>query len=636
MSAKSKKNTKKNSKTTSSKKGAHSTDGKGKELVLDNSNVMTKDELKAQYEVLPKEMREKFDKVKPKLEKLTKLAIEKFDDYIQGVALLPDRKDESGKLDTETINTFVLIDDSDSKKMSKIELKVKLGKILENIATDVDKKIKVDTVLLSELWQACYDQKLEMINIVSTCAPVFDKGILSAVKISEVHKSMTLKKFEKYIVSYCIAGAFTKGRITQQSDIDVFVVIDDTDVKKMTRAELKDKLRTIIISMGYEAKQITGVNRDFHIQVYILTDFWDNLKEANPVIFDLLRDGIPLYDRGIFMPWKQLLLMGKIRPSEEAIDMFMSSGEQIQGRIKYKLKEIAMEDIFLSIQTPSQAALMTYGLPPPAPKETPKVMEEIFVKKEKILEKKYVDILTEIIKTRKDIEHGVLKNISGSKIDDLLKKSEDYLSRIKALFKEIEAQKNIASINELHDSAVTAVRDSIIASGIDSVKEENMQSLFKNHLIDTGILPHSVFSTFKKIIKAKSNFESGKLSKNEVVKIKKEYNTFIKELVEYIQRKRAKDIDRSKIRIKYGNKFGEVIVFGRKAYVVHDLDAEEREVSVSKLDGSGALQEIKKSSMEELEEELSKNAIFDRIFIKEKLFESLKKIFGENIEIMMK
>ena len=33
--------------------------------------------------------------------------------------------------------------------------------------------------------------------------------------------------------------------------------------------------------MGFEAKQITGVDREFHIQVYILTDFWDNIKEAN-------------------------------------------------------------------------------------------------------------------------------------------------------------------------------------------------------------------------------------------------------------------------------------------------------------------------------------------------------------------
>jgi len=75
---------------------------------------------------------------------------------------------------------------------------------------------------------------------------------------------------------------------------------------------LKDKLRAIIIGMGIEAGEMTGIKNKINIQVYILTDFWDSIKEANPIIFTFLRDGVPFYDRGIFMPWKQLLKMGKV------------------------------------------------------------------------------------------------------------------------------------------------------------------------------------------------------------------------------------------------------------------------------------------------------------------------------------
>src|SRR3989344_8896280 len=102
--------------------------------------------------------------------------------------------------------------------------------------------------------------------------PVFDKGMLAAIKIAEVHKGMVLKKFEKYIVSYVLGGSLVQGRATSKSDIDVFIVIDDTDVKKMTRAELKDKLRAIIIGMGAQAGQMTGIKNKINIQVYILTD----------------------------------------------------------------------------------------------------------------------------------------------------------------------------------------------------------------------------------------------------------------------------------------------------------------------------------------------------------------------------
>ncbi len=631
---------------TKKKTDAKASKGKGKEnntkkadtknsLSLENSNVMTDEELKAQHEVLPKEFKEKLDSSKVKLMKFKKKLLEKFDDYVQSIALLPDQKDDKGNVDTSKMNVLVIMDDTDSKKMSKQDLKDRLSKITSEIASEVDKSLAPDVVLVSEVWQSCYDQKLDVVNMLSIAAPIYDKGIVSGFKISEVHKRMVIKKFEKYIVSYCIAGAFTKGRITQDSDIDVYVVIDDTDVKKMTRAELKDKLRSIIISMGYDSKQITGVNRDFHIQVYILTDFWDSLKEAHPVIFDLLRDGVPLYDRGIFMPWKQLLKMGKIRPSDEAIEMFMSSGEQIQNKIKYKMREIAMEDIFLSIQTPSQAALMTYGLPPPAPKETPSVMEEVFVKKEKILEKKYVDILKEVIKTRKDIEHGVVKEIKGAKIDDLLKKSKDYLQRIKKLFNEISEQRDVSSINELYDRSITSVRDVVIAEGHEEVSDDQLSKVFKKEVIDKGKLPQSVLTTFEKVLKAKNDFDKGKLSKNEVVKARKEYNRFIKNIVEYLERKKAKDIDRSKIRVKHGEKVGEVLVLGRDAFIVHDLDAEQRDVSHAHMKDDGSLEKIKKSSMDELEEALSKNIKLESPFIKERLFESLKEVFGNDIEIRL-
>ncbi|MFP4189588.1 MAG: nucleotidyltransferase domain-containing protein [Candidatus Woesearchaeota archaeon] len=604
-------------------------------LVLENNNTMTKEELQSQYNVLPKEFKDKFDKNKGNLDKFAKKLLKKFDTYIQSVLALPDRKDENGNLDTSKINTMVLVDDYDSKKMSKPELKDKLSKIASDIATEVDKKISPEVVLVSEVWQSCYDQKMDLVNTLSVSAPVYDKGIASGFKIADVHRRMVIKKFEKYIVSYCIMGAFTKGRITQQSDIDVFVVIDDTDVKKMTRAELKDKLRSIIVSMGYEAKQMTGVNREFHVQVYILTDFWDSLKEAHPVILDMVKDGVPLYDRGIFMPWKQLLLMGKIRPSDEAIEMFMSSGEQIQGRIKHKLREIAMEDIFLSIQTPSQAALMTYGLPPPAPKETPKMMEDIFVKKEKMLEKKYIDILTEVIKTRKDIEHGAIKEIQGSKIDELLSKSKDYLERIKKLFKEIDSSKTISSMNDLYDKAISSVRDVLVYEGAEEVPDENISKEFKRSVIDKGSLPQSVYTTFKEILKAKADFDKGKLSSNDVSKIKKKYNRFIKDVVEYLQRKRAKDINSSKIRVKHGDKIGEALVLGKKVYIIHDLEADEREVSSANMSEDGSLIKVDKSSMEEVEEELSSNVVSDNLFVKEKFFESLKDIFGGDIEIML-
>ncbi|MDP7476087.1 MAG: nucleotidyltransferase domain-containing protein [Candidatus Woesearchaeota archaeon] len=590
---------------------------------------------------LPKDVQEKLKSIKTKLEKFQKRVLGKFDKYIVGIALLPQPKPNDQKsteqkpVDKDKINVLVLVDDSDSKKMSKFELKDKLTVIMNNIAQEIDKNLTPQAVILSELWQNCYDGKYEMLQLIALSVPIFDRGMLAAIKIAEVHKTMVLKKFEKYIVSHVLAGSLVQGRATPTSDIDVWIVIDDTDVKKMTRAELKDKLRAIIIGMGIEAGELTGIKNKLNIQVYILTDFWDSLREANPIIFTLLRDGVPFYDRGIFMAWKQLLRMGKIKPSAEAIDMFMGSGEQMLKRVGLKLKDIGMEDIYYAILTPSQAALMLHGVPPPAPKETATLMREIFVQKEKLLEDKFVKILEKVIETRKMIEHGEKKEITGKEIDEFLNESDKYLKRIKRLFTQIEKIKEEQDMVKVYETIVTIIRDVLRIEGIERVEDEEVVKVFEDEMISQGKIPAKFLRILNEIIKAKKDYDEKKLTRVEVEKVKKSSNEFIKFLVEYLQRKRGRELERTKIRVKHGNRYGEVILLGDVAFIIHDIDNEEKEISKARIKEDGSLGTTQKSSLQELEKSLSKVEIPPKVFIKEPIFENLKDFFGKDVEILV-
>jgi len=584
---------------------------------------------------LPDDAKEKINEIKKKLDKFQKQVVKKFDKYISGIALLPPSKDEKGEVNKEDINALVLVDDSDSKTMEKEELKEKLSTIIIGIAKDVDKNIKPEVVILSELWQNCYDGKYEMLQMIAMSAPVYDTGMLSAIKLAEIHKSMVLKKFERYIVSYVLAGSLVQGKATKDSDVDVFVVIDDTDVKRMTRAELKDKLRAIIIGMGIEVGNMTGIQNKLNIQVYILTDFWDNIKEANPIIFTFLRDGIPFYDRGIFMPWKQLLKMGKIKPSPEAIDMFKSTGAEMLKRVHHKINELGMEDIFYAILTPSQAALMLYGIPPTTPKETPEQLKEVFVKKEKMLEEKYIKMLEEVIDVRKDLEHGKKKNISGNEVDKLLRNAEKYLKRINKLFKDIDLMKEKESIIHTYENALNVIRDVLRLEGIEKTEAENINDIFKKELTQKGKVPSKYLRILKEVIKAKKDYKKGKLTKADIHKVNKKANNLIKFMIEYIQRKRGKELERTKIRVKHGDKFGEMILLDKKAFIIEDIDAEEKTVNIADIKEDGGLKNIKKSNIEELEKELMKVEIPPKVFIKERTFEDLKNMFGKDVEILI-
>lgn len=644
----------KKSKSTKSKKDVKKISTVNNPAVSNFDNNLSPD-----FAKLPKDAQDKLKKIKDKLDKFSKQVVEKFDKYVVGIALLPPPKQapaeqhstmqqplqqpttqgaqpqEQPKPNPDDIHALILIDDSDSKKMTKFELKDKLSVIIEKIAKEIDKNLKPETLLLSELWQSCYDGKYEILQEISLGAPVYDTGMLAAIKIAEIHRTMVLRKFEKYIVSYVLAGSLVRGQATKTSDIDVFIVIDDTDVKKMTRAELKDKLRAIILSMGYEAGQITGIQNKINIQVYILTDFWDSLKEANPIIFTLLRDGVPFYDRGIFMPWKQLLRMGKIKPSAEAIDMFMSSGEQMLRRVDMKIKEIGMEDIYYAILTPSQAALMMHGIAPPAPRETAHLLREIFVKKEKIFEDKWVDVLENTIQVRKELEHGTKKELKGADLDKMLKEAKDFLEKIKVLFSEIEKRKEEGDVLHIYETIVTIVRDALKLEGVEKIKKEEMLQHFEKHLVNEGKIPEKYKRMLEDIIKAKKDYDNNKLSKNDVEKTKKDSRELIKFVIEYIQRKKGRELERAKIRVKHGEKYGEVIMLDKTAFIVHDIDNQEQGISKAEITNDGGLIDITSSSLEEMEKHIAKIEIPTKVYLKHRVFEDMKNIFGKDVEILV-
>ncbi|MFP4645657.1 MAG: nucleotidyltransferase domain-containing protein [Candidatus Woesearchaeota archaeon] len=588
-------------------------------------------ELDKALEQVPADQKDKLENIKDVLESFKDKIIKRLEGYVMGVSLLPPDKDDDKK---EKINALVLIDDSESRKLSKEELHEKLQKINDDIAETVDKNLKPQVLLLSEIWQQCYDGKYDVLQMIASGATVYDTGMLAAIKISEIHKNMVLKKFEKYIVSYVLGGSLVQGRATPDSDIDVFVIIDDTDVKKMTRTELRDKLRSIIVGMGMEAGQMTGIHNKINIQVYILTDFWENVKDANPVIFTFLRDGVPFYDRGTFMPWKQLLQMGRVKPSPEAIEMFRNSGSQFMDRINMKIRDIVMEDLFWAILTPSQAALMLYGIPPTTPKETPQVMRDVLVKQEKLLEGEYVKTLEDVLDIRKKFEHGTIKTISGKEMDDFVKRSESYLKRLDTLFNEIEDRKEEERVLHTYESVVTMVRDVLKLEDIEKVQDKDLAETFRNNIVQKGYIGERYHRLLVELFQAKKNYDNGKLTKQEVKKILKDSKDLTNTLLDHIQRKRGKELEKTRIKVKYGDSYGEVILLGEQAFIVHDIDKEEKSVTKAKITDSGTLIDKQESSLDELEDALMSVEIPPKVFVKSNLFDNLRNIFGDDVEIL--
>ena len=225
--------------------------------------------------------------------------------------------------------------------------------------------------------------------------------------------------------------------------------------------------------------------------------------------------------------------------------------------------------------------------------------------------------------------------MTGTELDKMLKDAEDYLKRIKRLFTQIEKIKEEEGVLHIYESVVTIIRDILRIEGIERVKPEEVIKLFETEMVHLGRIPEKYLRILRTLEKAKKDYDANKLNKAEVEKVKKDSTQFIKFMVEYIQRKRGRELEKTKIRVKHGDKYGEIILLGEKAFIIHDIDQEEKSISKAWINKDGSLGNIKESNLEELEKELVKVEIPPKVFIKEPIFENLKNIFGKDVEILV-
>lgn len=367
----------------------------------------------------------KAKEIQTKAEKFSKKLVTKFKKELLGISVVP-----PAKKGQKEVQLFILIDDLKTIPQDKAKLLKKYQEDAKKLCEGSD--YIADVYLLTEIRQAMYDDNKEIVAKVTKSMPIYQKNnILNAFILPDIHKNLVLEKFEKYVVSYVGVGSIMRGEGNPKSDIDVYIIIDDTDVKQMSRMELQEKIRNIVYSMSLQAQDATKIKISLHIQTYLLTDFWDMIKDcSSPVIYTFLRDGLPFFDRGIYRPWKILLDMGRIRPSREAVAKHTETGDLFYERAKKKLLSVVVEDLYYSVLNPAQSLLMLKQIAPPTHKETVQQFREIIVKQEKLVSEKYAAILEEFVTLFKKWEYNEITEMSGSESEKFMERANDFRKTI--------------------------------------------------------------------------------------------------------------------------------------------------------------------------------------------------------------
>lgn len=240
------------------------------------------------------------------------------------------------------------------------------------------------------------------------------------LRIARNFSKEMLVEMKELVRSIVLFGSNTHDTLKNTSDIDIMIVLDNVSV--FVSDELREAYK--IITSNLTAKYSNKI----HLMTVNLSDLWDMARKADPVLINILRYGMPIFDRDLIEPMQYLLEIGKIRPTKESVYNYVSRAKTLHEETEKHL-EIAVLDMYYSVVDIVHASLMVKKIMSPSPKD----MKDIFKKNFK--EKNFKKISEDIdffYKLAKEIEHGKAEKISGKKFDECRKKSEKILNELES------------------------------------------------------------------------------------------------------------------------------------------------------------------------------------------------------------
>ncbi|MFH8080829.1 MAG: nucleotidyltransferase domain-containing protein [Candidatus Aenigmatarchaeota archaeon] len=226
------------------------------------------------------------------------------------------------------------------------------------------------------------------------------------------------KTYGDMIKSVLIFGSAARGDMKDTSDIDVWVIVDDTAAK---RTEDVNKIRLQIQMIATELK-------DIHPQMNTLTEFWNWMKVGSPELFNFLRVGLVVYDTGFIKPVQRMLQKGLFSPSEETAGLKARSSEAILKRVEATLKTLIF-DLRYAATDICQAVIIYNYREAPDQKNMPEYLKRLV--KDKKMSPIFVEKYEKLNKLWKDLDHELIKKVSIEHLKEAMELSTSIIEEMK-------------------------------------------------------------------------------------------------------------------------------------------------------------------------------------------------------------
>lgn len=320
---------------------------------------------------------------------------------------------------------------------------------------------------------------------------------------AEKFKDEVLKKYKNIVKSVVIFGSITRNDFHGKSDIDMLVVIDDTTAR--LTPEMKDRLDDDLYNIGKKISENITVQ-----PAWTLTEFWEMARIGHPLLYTIVRDGWALFDTGFFIPIRKLLELGRIPTTLEAVEKFMEAAPQKISRVETAKLYMIAEDLYYAMLNSSQAVLMYMGFNPPSPKHTPLDVKEHLVD-QKLLEENYLRDLEGVIDFRKKVEHKEIRDVSGPDLDEYIRKSKQFVSRMEQLLLQLQKKKKETIVQKNYEVMIKAAVAAL--KKIEKLPEDpkDLPLALKDYLVETGKLDSYYNEVFRKVITMRKMLDEDKI-----------------------------------------------------------------------------------------------------------------------------
>ena len=247
--------------------------------------------------------------------------------------------------------------------------------------------------------------------------------------LAEKFSALLKKELGDFVKSIVLFGSAARAaehrempeKGLHEHDIDILVIVNDLTM--VMSPEVVEAYR--VITENTAAK----VSRRLHITTMKLTSFWEYARNGDPIAINMLRDGVPLQDVGIFEPLQMLLFQGRIRPTKESVWNYYARAPATLSNANWHVLQATI-DLYWAVVDSAHAALMKMGEVPPSPAHVADLIQSRLVKPGH-LPKKYADTMRFFYDLSKKITHREIRDIPGRTFDQYAALARDFINAMK-------------------------------------------------------------------------------------------------------------------------------------------------------------------------------------------------------------